>query len=101
MEVMERKVLIVDTDKCTGCMVCELACSMVSYGEYNPEKSYIKILKNKEMDVNVVALRIGCNFCGECVEWCLPEAIKFVDLKEAIINYKGTKVGIAPAPLIS
>ena len=93
------KVLIVDVDKCTGCRICELACSMVKHGEYNPRKSRIKVFKNKEMDINIVALALGCDFCGECVEWCLPQAIKFVDSKEAIIKWKGTKLGRLPAPL--
>ena len=93
--------LIVDTDKCTGCKVCELACSMAKLGEFNPRKSYIRVLRNKEMDINMVVLGTKCDFCGECIGWCLPGAIKFVDLDEAILKWKGIKVGSLPAPLIS
>ena len=95
------KVLIVDTDKCTGCKICELMCSMTKLGEFNPRKSYIRVLKNKEMDINMVALDTRCDFCGECIEYCLPEAIRFVDFHEAIVKWKGVRAGSFPAPLIS
>ena len=97
---MER-VLVVDTDKCTGCRVCELACSLKKQGEFAPSKSHIRVLKNKDMDINIVALGTKCDYCGECVDWCAPKALQFVGLKEAIIQWKGTKVGTMPAPLIS
>jgi carbon-monoxide dehydrogenase iron sulfur subunit len=95
------KVLIIDTDKCTGCKICELVCSMAKLGEFNPKKSYIRVLRNKDMDINLVALGTSCDFCGECLRWCAPGAIKFVDFDEAILKWKGVKVGSLPAPLIS
>jgi len=94
------KVLIVDTDRCTGCRICELVCSVVKQGEFKPSASYIRVMRNKEMDVNVVALSTKCDYCGECVEWCMPEAIKFVSRQEAIVKWKGVKVGSLPAPLL-
>jgi len=50
------KVLIVDADACTGCSVCELVCSMTKHGEYNPKKSDSRVLRNREMSVDIVAL---------------------------------------------
>ena len=97
---MER-VLIVDADKCVGGQVCELVCSMKNHGEFNPKKSYIRVVKNDEMDIIMVALRPECKAeCQECVEWCLSEAIRFVPLEEAILKWKGTKVGSLPAPFL-
>ena len=93
------KVLIVDIDKCTGCRVCELVCSMINQGEVNPGKSHIKVMKNKEMDINVVALGTKCTFCNECVEWCLPGALEFLELEEAAVVWKGAQAGKLPAPL--
>jgi Fe-S-cluster-containing dehydrogenase component len=94
------KVLIFDADKCTGCKMCQLACSYVKHGEFNPNKSCIQVMKNKEMDVNIVALDTKCDFCGKCIEWCLPQAIKLVDRKEAVVKWKGVKLGSFPAPRI-
>ena len=92
------KILTVDIDKCTGCRVCELVCSMTKHGEFNPLKAHIKVMKNSEMDLNLVSLGTGCDFCGECIEWCMPQAIEFVDFDEAILKWKGVKVGTLPAP---
>ena len=94
------KVLIFDSNKCTGCRICELTCSMDHFGEFNPRKSYIKIIKNKEMDLNIAALGVKCDFCEQCVQWCLPGAIKFMALEEAYVSFKGKGPGIIPAPLL-
>jgi hypothetical protein len=37
------KALHVDYDKCTGCRICEGACSIKNFGEFNPELSRIRI----------------------------------------------------------
>ncbi|MFC1892346.1 4Fe-4S dicluster domain-containing protein, partial [Thermodesulfobacteriota bacterium] len=92
--------LIIDIDKCTGCRVCELICSMTNYGEVNPEKAYIKVMKNKEMDINIAALDTSCTLCNECVEWCLPGALEFIDLEEAVAIFKGAHVGRIPTPMV-
>jgi len=94
------EVLIVDQGKCTGCKVCELVCSMAKQGEYNPRKSFIRVLRNREMDVNVITLGIRCDFCGQCIEWCPTKALRFVSFEEAAIIRKENKIGIAIAPLI-
>jgi len=95
------EVLIENVDKCTGCRVCELVCSMAMYGEYNPKKSYIRVMRNRELDVNIVALDIRCNGCGKCVEWCWPGAIQFVSPEQAAIIRKENTPGVFPAPLVA
>jgi Fe-S-cluster-containing hydrogenase component 2 len=97
----EDKVLVVDADKCTGCRVCELICSMAKGGEYNPKRSFIRVMKNREMSVDIVTRDVRCDFCNQCVEWCLPGALKIVSLAEAAVIRKQNKIGIFPAPLFS
>ncbi len=94
------KVLVVDSGKCTGCRVCELVCSMAKQGEYNPRKSFIRLLRNREMDVNVITLVISCDFCGKCMEWCPTKALSFVTYEEAAIIRKDNKLGIDIAPVV-
>ncbi len=100
MDQLPDKVLVVDADKCTGCSVCELVCSMAKLGEYNPAKSYIRVLRNSEMSVDIVALDVRCDFCDKCVEMCLPRAIRFVDRPEAAVIRKQNRIGVFPAPLL-
>lgn len=100
-ERINPKVLIVDADKCTGCNVCELACSMAKHGEYNPQKSLIKVMKNREMSVDIVTLDVRCDFCNKCVDWCLARAIEFVSLPEAAVIRKQNRIGKFPAPLFT
>ncbi len=94
------EILIVDSGECTGCKVCELVCSMAKHEEYNPRRSYIHVLRNREMDVNVVALNIRCDFCGKCMEWCPTKALIFVSFEEAAIIRKENKLGMGIAPII-
>jgi len=95
------KILIVDGERCTGCRVCELICSMVRSCEYNPQKSCIKILRNTEFDVYNPVIETSCDFCGKCTEWCFQEAIRFVDLEEAALIRKKAKIGCFPSPVVS
>jgi len=39
------KVLMIDYEKCTGCRICEMACSAKHEGAINPFQSRIKIVK--------------------------------------------------------
>ena len=39
------KVLMIDYEKCTGCRLCELVCSVKHEGVSNPARSRIKIVK--------------------------------------------------------
>ena len=93
------KAIILDGDLCTGCRVCELTCSMVKLGVYNPKKSYIKVLANNDFGVYLPVLTTECDFCGKCVELCPEEALKISDLGEAAILMRTSKVGRFAIPL--
>ena len=96
------KVLVVDVDKCTGCRICELVCSMMhNQGGSNPTKSYIRVMRNEDFDVNIPILSPECTQEGLCVEYCMPRALEFVPTGEAAIIRKRTKLGRVPLPLAS
>lgn len=99
-ESSKKSVLIFDGECCTGCSICELTCSMAKHGEYNPRKSYIKVLRNRELDVNIAVLDQHCDFCNQCVVNCIPKAIQFVTLGKAAVMRKQNRVGIFPAPMV-
>jgi Fe-S-cluster-containing hydrogenase component 2 len=95
------KVLIVDGDRCTGCRVCELACSMARAGEFNPAMSLIHVLRNQELDVSIPAIETACDFCGRCVAWCFEDAIAFVEWADAALVRKKVRLGRFPAPMLA
>ena len=95
------KVVIFDPDKCSGCRICELVCSMEHQGEYNPRKSYIRIMANEEAAVYIPILDIHCDFCKQCVEACPLEALSIAELEEAIIARKNATIGSFPVPVYS
>ncbi len=41
------RVLAIDAEKCTGCRMCELACSSFKEGEFIPERSRIRIVEDR------------------------------------------------------
>jgi carbon-monoxide dehydrogenase iron sulfur subunit len=94
------KMFMIDADRCGGCQICELICSMEKFGEYNPEKSHIKVLKNQGLHINIPVFRAGCDLCGKCVEWCLEGAIEIVPSIEATLARKEAKIGRFPALLV-
>jgi Fe-S-cluster-containing hydrogenase component 2 len=60
------KMLKIEPDKCTGCIQCELACSWVQTGTFQPSASLIKVHIFDEQ------ARYTPYTCFQCKEaWCL------------------------------
>lgn len=60
------KSLSIDPNKCTGCLLCELACSLDNEGMFNPSKSRIKVFTFEDTG------RFVPYTCTQCEEaWCL------------------------------
>ena len=61
-------------EKCTGCKLCQLACSGTHDSTFNPVKARLKIIH----DYTDEGLKINshhCIFCKKCEEACPSEAI--------------------------
>ena len=71
------KYLVVDFEKCTGCRVCEIACSLKHKGTCSPVKAAIRITKWEKDGVHVP---IVCQLCDTslCEAGCPSNAI-FLD----------------------
>ena len=59
---------------CTGCKLCQLACSAVHEKVFNPEKARIRITHEYNKDGIHVTSR-HCTFCKKCEEACPEGAI--------------------------
>jgi len=68
------KVLAIDYEKCTGCRLCELVCSVKHEGVSNPARSRIKIIK-WEQEGRYVPM--SCQQCesAPCLVICPVKAI--------------------------
>lgn len=76
-----------DSTRCIGCRSCELACSAVHVGEFNPARSRIRVEVDSvegKCDINV------CRSCGKplCVKACTYGACtRDNELKVVRIDY--------------
>ena len=69
------KILKVDYQKCTGCRLCELVCSVTHDGISNPSRSRVRVIKWEDIGVYVPMI---CQQCenAPCEAICPVGAIK-------------------------
>jgi Fe-S-cluster-containing dehydrogenase component len=69
-----KKFIKTNFDLCTGCNICQLACSMAKEGGYNPLKARLEIEMKNE---NLYHQPVVCNHCENpyCMNVCPAGAI--------------------------
>jgi len=79
--------LAVDLDKCTGCRTCEIVCSLRHFGESNPTRSMIKVLRYERFGDYLINVPIVCQQCEMpmCKEVCPVNAISQDPKTEAYV----------------
>jgi Fe-S-cluster-containing dehydrogenase component len=61
------------SESCTGCMLCQLACSELYTGTFSLEKARIRVLiSDREC---TISFSNECNNCGVCADYCLYGAL--------------------------
>ncbi len=78
------KLLLVDMDKCTGCMQCSLACSLIKEDLFDPARGRIKVLKREDIALGISLL---CEQCDTypCIDAC-PDGALSRDEETGIIS---------------
>ncbi len=68
------KVLMINYQKCTGCRLCELVCSVMHDGVSNPARSRIKVMK---WETEGLYIPMSCQQCEDapCMSVCHVKAI--------------------------
>jgi len=60
MVQLKKNNIVIDAEKCTGCLICQLICSFTYTGAFNPAKARI-VIGHAQKDIH---------FIDECVENC-------------------------------
>ena len=70
-----QKALIVDPEKCTGCRICEMYCSLHKTDTCNPARARVSVIKWEEQNIIIPVM---CQHCQEplCALVCPVNAIK-------------------------
>lgn len=95
------KVLMVDPEKCTGCLLCEQICSVKHEGTVNPYRARIKVVK---WEMEGAVLPMVCQQCDDppCLNVCPMEAIsKNVETGLVAVDYErciGCRMCISACP---
>lgn len=66
--------IIADTDKCSGCITCELVCSFKG-DIFNPLNAAIKIDRIRGGAEYEISFSEDCDKCGLCVRYCPREVL--------------------------
>ncbi len=83
------KVLSVDPSNCTGCHRCEMWCSLTKYGEINPSRSNVYVIRREPaIDAPVICLQ-----CGVCIQACPVNALGRNGATGAVVVDSETCVG--------
>ncbi len=63
-------------ERCTGCRRCQLICSFLHDGEFNPSRARIAI-EDRDEGVDQITFMEECDRCGACVTYCAYGALRF------------------------
>jgi carbon-monoxide dehydrogenase iron sulfur subunit len=69
------KRILADVDRCSGCRLCEVACSFTHEEEFGPSTSRITVLKEDGFGFDLPVLCWHCNRCNS-MENCPAKALK-------------------------
>ncbi|MCK4388504.1 MAG: hypothetical protein KAW00_06990 [Dehalococcoidia bacterium] len=79
-KVKRKKRIMTHPENCSGCSACQLACSFLLTGVFNPLKAYIKINWSGDLD-RCISFTDECTTCGACVKYCNYGALELDEYK--------------------
>ena len=60
-----------DATKCTGCLICELRCSLRFDKAFNPARAAIVIRRQTDsLNEYTISFTAQCDSCGICARYC-------------------------------
>jgi len=91
---MEQYLINIDATKCTGCRLCEMACSLHNGGACDSTRSRIRVIQDEAEGV-VYAVPVLCQQCEKpiCMDVCPTGAIDVDQRTGAKVVNEGKCVG--------
>lgn len=80
MRLMTDKIRAIP-EACSGCLMCQLACSFAFTKSYNPSQSRILIEEVDAISPFKITFTDECNDCGLCVKYCFYGALEMKEDK--------------------
>ena len=77
---MTKKAIEIHDDRCVGCLTCQLRCSFLKTGEFNPLASMLVIDRLVNGD-RTITFTSECDECGVCAHFCAYGALKLMEEK--------------------
>ncbi len=69
----------IEVDKCSGCRTCQVRCSAINLGEFNPFKSCITLTRDHAIRTTDLQFSDECKNCGLCIAVCNYGALTRAD----------------------
>ncbi len=66
--------VLIDLDRCTGCLNCQLICSFTYNEIFNPDLAHIQIGRGLD-DEKSAAFTDDCIQCSICADYCIYGAL--------------------------
>jgi len=65
---------------CTGCLLCEMACSLKKVGTCTQAGSVIRVSTHPQFGTSIplIVNPFECDKCGACVQVCTPGALQMI-----------------------
>ena len=95
------KVLSISPDRCINCRSCELICSFIKTGEFNPKESAVNVLFYEESAISVPVMCMQCEDAA-CMNICPVGAISKNEIGAVVTNPSkciGCKMCVSACPM--
>jgi len=88
---LENTYIFIDAARCTGCHLCEIACSMVHHGTCSPRHARIRIQEFNNPDQTIPIL---CQACDDapCIKVC-PVNARIRKSNQAVVSDEDRCIG--------
>ena len=73
----EGRKILVNLEKCAGCLNCQIHCSFTYTGAFNPAAARIQVLRGKT--TRAITFTEECNLCGICARHCVYGGITLAE----------------------